>query len=64
VWESSLGGQIISPKTTGLAQCLELFHVRVNFHFKETQQSGNESSGLLPLGMFSKWFPQFALCYL
>ena len=38
-----------------LALVLELFHVRVNSHFKETQQMGNESSRHLPLNLFSKW---------
>lgn len=47
-----------------MAQFLELFHVRVNSHFKETQQTGNESSGHLPLNLFSKWLMQFAGWYL
>ena len=38
-----------------MALVLELFHVRVNSHFKETQQMGNESSRHLPLNLFSKW---------
>lgn len=64
VWESSVGVELSGQKQLGMAQFLELFHVKVNSHFKETQQTGNESSRHLPLNLFSKWLIQFAVWYL
>lgn len=39
MWESSLGVKLSGQKQLGMAPFLELFHIRVNSHFKETQQT-------------------------
>lgn len=64
MWESPLGVELSGQKQLGMALFLELFHVRVSSYFKETQQTGNESSRHLPLNLCSEWLVQFAVWYL